>query len=121
MAGHSPDPIDVAVGARIRQRRKALGLSQQKVAEACGVTFQQQQKRERGTNRISASQLVLTSRILNCAPADLLPPEGEPVEGDVMKALGVSGAPDLVEAFAKVPADQRQAIVGLVRSIAQAA
>ncbi|HYD43914.1 MAG TPA: helix-turn-helix transcriptional regulator, partial [Phenylobacterium sp.] len=46
-----PDPIDVAVGARIRLRRKQLGISQSKLADAIGVTFQQVQKYERGANR----------------------------------------------------------------------
>ena len=53
-----PDPIDVAVGARIRNRRLWLGLSQTQLADALGVTFQQVQKYERGANRVSASMLV---------------------------------------------------------------
>ena len=51
------DPVDVAVGARIRLLRKVRGLSQQALAEAAGVTFQQIQKYERGANRVSASKL----------------------------------------------------------------
>src|ERR1700750_3306008 len=51
------DPIDIAVGARIRLLRKVRGLSQQALAETAGVTFQQIQKYERGTNRVSASIL----------------------------------------------------------------
>ena len=51
------DPIDIAVGARIRLLRKVRGLSQQSLAEAAGVTFQQIQKYERGANRVSASML----------------------------------------------------------------
>ena len=51
------DPIDIAVGARIRLLRKVRGLSQQALAEAAGVTFQQIQKYERGANRVSASML----------------------------------------------------------------
>ncbi len=51
------DPVDVAVGARIRLLRKMRGLSQQALAEAAGVTFQQIQKYERGSNRVSASML----------------------------------------------------------------
>jgi transcriptional regulator with XRE-family HTH domain len=52
-----PDPIDVHVANRIRMRRMMLGMSQEKVGDAMGVTFQQQQKRERGANRISAANL----------------------------------------------------------------
>ena len=51
------DPVDIAVGARIRLLRKLRGLSQQALAEAAGVTFQQIQKYERGANRVSASML----------------------------------------------------------------
>lgn len=53
----APDPIDVNVGIRLRLRRTLLGLTQQQLGDAIGVTFQQVQKYERGTNRISASRL----------------------------------------------------------------
>ncbi len=53
----SPNPIDVHVGRRVRQRRNLLGLSQEKLGQAVGLTFQQVQKYERGGNRISASRL----------------------------------------------------------------
>ncbi|WP_249208681.1 helix-turn-helix domain-containing protein [Magnetospirillum sulfuroxidans] len=52
-----PNPVDVHVGVRIRQRRTLLGLSQGQLAEALGLTFQQVQKYERGANRVSASRL----------------------------------------------------------------
>ena len=52
------DPIDVGVGARIRIRRRELGVSQGLLAEHLGLTFQQVQKYERGANRVSASMLV---------------------------------------------------------------
>ena len=58
---YGPDPIDVTVGAAIRFRRKEIDHSQSALAEALGVTFQQVQKYERGTNRISASMLVRAS------------------------------------------------------------
>ena len=60
-----PNPIDVHVGQRIRQRRALLGLSQGKVVEALGLTFQQVQKYEWGTNRVSSSRLFELARILN--------------------------------------------------------
>ncbi len=53
----SPNPIDLHVGARIRTRRKILGVSQEKLAECLGLTFQQVQKYERAANRVSASKL----------------------------------------------------------------
>ena len=53
-----PNPIDVHVGGRIRLRRTLLGMSQERLAEAIGLTFQQVQKYEKGTNRVSSSRLV---------------------------------------------------------------
>ena len=61
----TPDPVDVHVGQRLRVRRSLLGLSQEKLAEAIGLTFQQIQKYERGMNRISAGRLYQFSRILD--------------------------------------------------------
>jgi transcriptional regulator with XRE-family HTH domain len=60
-----PNPIDGHVGSRIRLRRSLLGLSQTKLGDAMGVTFQQVQKYERGANRISASKLYTLSCVLN--------------------------------------------------------
>ena len=60
-----PDPVDVHVGTRLRQRRTLLGMSQEKLAAAFGVSFQQIQKYERGANRVSASRLHQLTRILN--------------------------------------------------------
>ena len=53
----APHPLDIALGARVRQRRKELGLSQDVLGRAVGVTFQQMQKYEHGTNSISFSRL----------------------------------------------------------------
>jgi transcriptional regulator with XRE-family HTH domain len=60
-----PNPIDVHVGARVRLRRTLLGLSQEKLGDAIGLTFQQVQKYERGANRIGASRLFDLSRVLD--------------------------------------------------------
>ncbi|WP_036579082.1 helix-turn-helix domain-containing protein [Brucella anthropi] len=60
-----PNPIDVHVGSRIRLRRDMLGLSQEKLGESLGITFQQIQKYEKGTNRVGASRLQAISAILN--------------------------------------------------------
>ena len=60
----SPNPIDLHVGGRIRMRRRILGVSQEKLAEALGLTFQQVQKYERGANRVSASKLYEIARTL---------------------------------------------------------
>jgi transcriptional regulator with XRE-family HTH domain len=63
-AGEGPRPIDVYVGKRMRQRRSLLGMSQGKLGEALGISFQQVQKYERGVNRVGASRLFELSRIL---------------------------------------------------------
>lgn len=64
-----PDHVDRHVGKRLRVRRSLLGISQEKLADAVGVTFQQIQKYERGTNRVSASRLLRFSQILQ-VPVD---------------------------------------------------
>lgn len=60
-----PNPVDVHVGSRVRLRRTLLGLSQEKLADAIGLTFQQVQKYERGANRIGASRLYELSNVLD--------------------------------------------------------
>jgi len=61
----TPNPVDIHVGSRVRLRRTLLGLSQEKLGAALGLTFQQVQKYERGANRIGASRLFHLSRILD--------------------------------------------------------
>ncbi len=65
-----PHPVDVSVGLAIRLRRKAMGLSQEALAEALDITFQQVQKYEKGSNRISASKLFEAAKFLK-APIEL--------------------------------------------------
>src|SRR5690349_13734072 len=66
MPSGKPNPVDVHVGSRVRLRRTLLGMSQEKLGEAIGLTFQQVQKYERGANRIGASRLWDLSRVLDC-------------------------------------------------------
>ncbi|WP_337996458.1 helix-turn-helix domain-containing protein [Oleispirillum naphthae] len=61
----NPNPVDVHVGSRIRLRRTLLGMSQERLGDALGLTFQQVQKYERGTNRVGASRLWDLSRVLD--------------------------------------------------------
>lgn len=68
MAEH-PHPVDIHVGSRIRLCRTLKGLSQQKLAQALGLTFQQVQKYERGANRVGASRLFELSQILDVPPS----------------------------------------------------
>ena len=64
MVGDSMDEIDIHLGRRLRRRRRLLGLTQQELAHACGVRFQQIQKYECGANRISAARLWLLAKAL---------------------------------------------------------
>lgn len=67
----TPRPVDVQVGSNILNVRKIRGLTQENLAEALGITFQQIQKYEKGTNRVSASRLVEIAAALECTIADL--------------------------------------------------
>lgn len=65
MNKRQPNPIDIHVGGRLRMRRMLVGMSQEKLGESLGLTFQQVQKYEKGTNRIGASRLYKISQILS--------------------------------------------------------
>lgn len=65
----NPHPVDIYVGSRVRLCRTLKGLSQQKLAQALGLTFQQVQKYERGANRIGASRIFELSQILDVPPS----------------------------------------------------
>jgi transcriptional regulator with XRE-family HTH domain len=65
----APDPIDRHVGSRVRMQRTLMKMSQEKLGEALGITFQQVQKYEKGTNRIGASRLQQISKILKVPPS----------------------------------------------------
>ena len=75
-----PNPVDRHVGLRIRMRRKELGISQERLAESIGLTFQQVQKYERAANRVSASKLWEMSRALSTSIAYFYEGLGDPIE-----------------------------------------
>ncbi len=115
------DPIDVAVGARIRLRRRMHGVNQEALANALGVTFQQIQKYERGANRVSASALVWIAASLDTTVAELV---GEDGAGQTSAALlpyvTVPGAMDLLESFAAIQdARCRRLVSEMARVLAQ--
>ncbi|HEX7761735.1 MAG TPA: helix-turn-helix transcriptional regulator [Caulobacteraceae bacterium] len=114
-----PDPIDVAVGARIRIRRRWLGLSQTQLANALGITFQQVQKYERGANRVSASMLVKIAAKLETTVAALVGEDGSaPVEAIIYAQLATPGATDLLAAFAKISdGDARRAVLTIAQAL----
>jgi transcriptional regulator with XRE-family HTH domain len=121
--------IDEQVGINIRLQRKMRGLSQQALASAIGVTFQQLQKYERGANRVSASSMWMISRALNCHPAHLF--EGvpaEPAAGEteeigeferISRALLASrGGFELAKAYLAMPEAYKRALLAAARSLA---
>jgi len=85
-----PDKVDVHVGQRLRVRRSLLGMSQEKLADAVGLTFQQVQKYERGINRISAGRLFQFSKILDVPIAYFYDQIGGAVNSNSQLAHGLS-------------------------------
>lgn len=115
-----PDPVDLAIGARVRLRRKSLNLSQGALAAQIGVTFQQVQKYERGANRISGSMLVAVAEALRTSVGWLVGEEGR---GDgeaeaLLRALTAPGAQELLEAFSAIERPSaRHALITLAREM----
>ena len=93
----SPNPIDKHVGSRVRMRRMMLGMSQTAVGDALGLTFQQVQKYEKGTNRISASRLQEICQILQVPVPFFF--EGAPPAPGAPERTGTPPAPDYVTDF----------------------
>lgn len=91
-----PHPIDVHVGSRVRLRRTLLGMSQEKLGDAIGLTFQQVQKYERGANRIGASRLYDLSRVLD-VPVSFFFDDAPVGEAEAMPAPGVEEEPAPME------------------------
>ena len=85
-------PIDVHVGSRIRLRRTLLGLSQERLGDALGLTFQQVQKYERGINRVGASRLFDLARVLDVPISFFFDDMPEPIGGPVHPASTVAVA-----------------------------
>jgi transcriptional regulator with XRE-family HTH domain len=124
-----PHPVDRHVGLHIRMRRKALGISQERLAEALGLTFQQVQKYERGANRVSASKLFEIARALKTNVAYFY--EGLEEESQEPAARGFIGAnaqqflltPEGLELAATFPklrrASLRRKVLDLVRAVAE--
>src|ERR1700744_571169 len=102
----TPDPgrtaqLELIIGARLRTRRRQLGLSQSDLAERLGVSFQQVQKYERGANRVAASTLLVAARVLNTTIGWLVGEEasGRDDDEDVFRALARPGALEMLESF----------------------
>lgn len=128
------NPVDVHVGGRVRLRRMLLGMSQEKLGESLGLTFQQVQKYEKGSNRIGASRLFELARILGVNVQyffdELIGPEtfasngapgfSEPVGDDhLVEFLNSREGIELNRAFLRIEDPKaRRAILELVRSLA---
>ena len=132
MAKKAPNPIDKHVGGRVRMRRMMLGMSQEKLGNNLGLTFQQVQKYEKGTNRIGASRLQQISHILQVPVSFFF--EGAPVNSNGPRPDGMGEAPSpayvsdflatsdglaLTKAFMRISDSKlRRRIVDLVEQIA---
>jgi transcriptional regulator with XRE-family HTH domain len=97
MATKAPNPTDRHVGSRVRMRRMMLSMSQEKLGDALGLTFQQVQKYEKGTNRIGASRLQQISHILQVPVAFFF--EGAPSLGEKPDGMGEAPSPAYVADF----------------------
>lgn len=112
------DPVDVAIGARIRARREELRITQAQLAAGAGVTFQQIQKYERGVNRVSAARLLQIAAVLKSTGAALLG-ELDGAEGDEL-ALAAPGAAELLSTFRDIQdAEKRDALLLVAKSLRQ--
>ena len=103
----NPDPVDMHVGGRVRLRRALLGLSQEKLGEAVGLTFQQIQKYERGANRIGASRMYDLSQVLGVPVSFFYDDMQEDVKD--RNAVGETGASEVV-AGDKDPLTRRETL-----------
>jgi transcriptional regulator with XRE-family HTH domain len=100
-AKKAPNPIDKHVGSRVRMRRMMLGMSQEKLGDALGLTFQQVQKYEKGTNRIGASRLQQISQILQVPVAFFF--EGAPLLAALSDGTNEAPSPAYVSDFLASP------------------
>jgi len=115
------DDLDRALGNAIRLRRRSLNLTQEQLATACGISFQQVQKYENGANRVSFSRLVQIARALDCRVTDLTSaldqPSIEPADFEFLKLMTLPGAVDLLKRYAMMSPDARRLLVELLRSL----
>lgn len=116
------EPMDLALGTTIRLRRRSLNMSQSELADLCGVTFQQIQKYENGSNRISFSRLVKISDALKCRVTDLVGPLDnlDVYTDDGMEMLNRAARPDaqnLLAYFTQLDPPSRQQLIRFLESV----
>jgi transcriptional regulator with XRE-family HTH domain len=116
------DDLDRALGNAVRLRRRSLNMTQEQLANACGISFQQVQKYENGANRVSFSRLVQISRALDCRVTDLTSaldqPQIEPADFEFLKLMTLPGAVDLLKRYEGLSSDSRRLLVDLLDSLA---
>lgn len=117
-----PDPIDVKIGLRIRLRRKAIGISQEKLANHLEISFQQVQKYERGTNRVSGSTLARIKDFLEVDSFDYFydneSDEKKPAEQDlIQKFLLLPGGPEMAQIILDLSHKLRLGLMALLRAM----
>ena len=119
---HTPDPIDIEVGRRIRLRRKALGLSMQALGQHLGVSYQQCEKYEKGANRVSASMLVRIAAKLETTVAALVGEDGhhERAPDDLATFMHSPAGLRLAEAAKGLPSHVLSAVIGLAKDLGAA-
>ena len=120
----SPHPLDIALGSRIRLRRRELALSQEQLARQIGITFQQVQKYEHGANRVSFSRLVEIAQALRCGVMDLIGGLDKSKDSSLfarhIARLNEPGAAELLEAYAAIKSPKhRRAILNLAKQLAE--
>ena len=118
----SPDPMDVALGAAVRIRRRTIGMSQEALAEQCGVSFQQIQKYENGANRISFSRLVQIARALKCRVVDLMdvldtPGQDSGGDMDLLSRMRTPGALELLAVYERLAPESRSSLLNFLRTL----
>ena len=119
-----PHQVDQHVGALIRAKRKAMGMSQTQLAEALGITFQQIQKYERGANRVSASKLYEIAQKLDTPLAAFfagLDAARSTASGDLTSFLEQPGSHDLIAAFKRLTPTLRSRLITLAKAMADEA
>jgi len=122
----SPNPVDIHIGKRIRMARLLLSISQEKLGDALGLTFQQVQKYEKGTNRVGGSRMLQISKTLQVPVAYFYEgvPGGNAAASEKQKTfvddfIVSAGGIDLAKAYVALPNDKmRRAIASLVETVA---
>lgn len=117
---------DREIGARVRLRRKEVGLSQTQLGQALGVSFQQVQKYERGTNRISSSSLIVIADRLETTPAQLIggiTPDAVAAPGTdlVHRLLDLPAGMEIVKALLALPSEDKSRLADLAGRLAERA